>query len=143
MFNISLGGFGDKLFEVSHDKIYTFTNVTNDLGLNIEEQEVEGDRPSIYIKGITNQSPSIDINLTQSGTIDCDKEFSDWKDILYSQTPHMLFLGNNPVSTNKFLLIGVTPSNQVYHSNGRLIKVTLTLKFKEYPRAGVKKEKTS
>lgn len=140
---MSLGGFGDKVFEVSQNKIYTFSNVSNDMGLNIEEQDVEGDKPSIYIKGKTNESPSIDINLTQSGTIDCEKEFNDWKTILYSQTPHMLFLGRNPVSSNKFLLIGVTPSNQVYHPNGRLIKVTLTLKFKEYPRAGVKKEKTS
>ncbi|MBZ9691633.1 phage tail protein [Clostridium sp. M14] len=140
---MSLGGFGDKIFEVSQDKIYTFSNVSNDLGLNIEEQEVDGDKPSIYIKGINNENPSFDLILNQSNTIDCDTEFKEWKDIMYSKIPHMLFLGNDPVSNNKFLLIGVSPYNYVYHPNGKLIKLTLTLTFKEYPRAGVKKENTT
>lgn len=139
---MSLGGFGDKLFEVSQNRIYTFSNVSNDLGLNVEDQEVDGDKPSVYIKGKKNETPSIDITLIQSDSIDCDKEYKDWKDILYSETPHMLFLGNNPVSSNKFLLIGITPSNMVYHPHGKLIKITLTLKFEEYPRSGVKKDKT-
>lgn len=136
---MSLGGFGDKTFEVSQDKIYTFSNVSNSMGLNTEEQEVEGEKPSIYIKGFKNETPSINITLNHSDTIDCDTEYKYWKDVLYSKKPHMLFLGKEPVSNNKFLLVDITPSDMVYHPSGKLIKITLTLKFQEYPRAGVKK----
>ena len=57
----------------------------------------------------------------------------------YQRTKYMLFLGNNPVASNKFLLKKVDISDTNYFG-GKLIKATLKLDFEEYVREGVKKE---
>lgn len=136
---MALGGFASKKFIVSSNKIYTFSEYENDISLNIEEQEVEGCKPSIYIKGISAESHSISITLRESKYINVQKEYNDWKNILLSRIPHMLFLGDKPVSSSKFLLIKITASNAEFIS-GKLIKITLKLDFKEYARKGYKKE---
>lgn len=137
---MSLGGFAGKLFEVSSNKIYTFFDDTNDLSLNVEDQEVDGDKPSTYIKGKNLEDVSFNIDLKQSKNIDVETEVKEWREIYELMSPCMLFLGNNPVSENKFLLRQMNVSNKLYSSSGWLIKATLKLTFKEYVRAGVKKE---
>lgn len=136
---MSLGGFSGKLFEVSSNKIYTFDDYTKSFSLNVESQEVDGDKPSTYIKGKGLQNPSISIKLRQSSSIDVVTEVEDWGRICESGAPNMLFLGDNPVSTNKFLLKNVGLSDTTYFGS-KLIKATLKLDFEEYVRAGVKKE---
>ena len=136
---MALGGFASKKFIVSSNKIYTFNDYENDISLDIEEQEVEGYKPSIYIKGINAENPSISITLRESKFINVQNEYNDWKNILISRVPHMLFLGDKPVSNNKFLLVKITPSNTEFIS-GKLIKITLKLDFKEFARRGYKKE---
>ena len=136
---MSLGGFGDKLFEVSLDKIYTFSDYSNEISLNTEDQDVDGDKPSTYIKGMDLEAPSIQIKLIQSKNIDVQTEYNDWKTICKSGTPHMLFLGEEPVSTNKFLLVKLSASDMKISTSGKLIKVAIKLSFKEYVRKGVKK----
>ncbi|WP_459482125.1 phage tail protein [Clostridium saccharoperbutylacetonicum] len=137
---MSLGSFGNKTFEVSQNKIYTFDGYTRDISLGVEDQDVDGDKPSTYIKGIDLEKISFDIKLNQSSNIDVEKEINEWKSICESGSPYMLFLGNNPVSSNKFLLTGISLSDNFYTSNGKQVKTTLKLTFKEYVRAGVKKE---
>lgn len=136
---MALGGFAEKLFEVSSNKIYTFDDFSKSFTLNVESQEVDGDKPSSYIKGKGLQNPSITIKLRQSKSIDVNTEVEDWGKICESGTPYMLFLGDNPVAANKFLLKNVDVSDTNYFG-GKLIKATLKLDFEEYVRAGVKKE---
>ena len=95
---MSLGEFAGKKFEVTSNKIYTFDDYSNSFGISIEEQEVENDRPSNYIKGFDLEKPSLTISLIQSATVDVETELKEWKDICYAKTPYMLFIGNNPVS---------------------------------------------
>ena len=135
---MSLGGFGDKTFEVSMNKIYTFKDYSNEVSLETEDQDVDGSKPSTYIKGMGLEAPSITIELRQSKNIDVETEYNNWKSICRNKKPHMLFLGNESVSTNKFLLIKVAISNVQFFSSEKMIKATLNLSFKEYVRAGVK-----
>lgn len=135
-----LGGFGDNVFEVSMNKIYTFKDYSNEISLDTEDQEVDSNKPSTYIKGMALETPSITIELRQSKNIDVETEYNNWKNMCESKKAHMLFLGDKPVSTNKFLLIKVSTSNVQFSSTGKMIKATLNLSFKEYVRAGVKKK---
>lgn len=136
---MALGGFSEKLFEVSSNKVYTFDDYSKSFSLNVESQEVDGDKPSSYIKGKGLQNPNITIKLRQTQNVDVETEVEDWGKICEAGTPYMLFLGNNPVATNKFLLKKVDVSDTSYFG-GKLIKATLKLEFEEYVRAGVKKE---
>jgi hypothetical protein len=139
---MALGGFGGKLFEVSSNKIYTFDDYNKSFTLNVESQEVDGDKPSSYIKGKGLQDASITIKLRQSSSVDVQTEVEDWGKMCEEGTPYMLFLGDNPVSVNKFLVKKVDVSDTNYFG-GTLIKATLKLEFEEYVRAGVKKEDKS
>lgn len=136
---MALGGFSGKLFEVSSNKVYTFDDYGKSFTLNTESQEVDGDKPSTYIKGKGLQNPSISIKLRQTQNVNVETEVEDWGKICEAGTPYMLFLGNNPVAANKFLLMKVDISDTNYFG-GKLIKATLKLDFEEYVRAGVKKE---
>lgn len=136
---MALGGFAGKLFEVSSNKIYTFDDYSKSFSLNVESQEVDGDKPSTYIKGKGLQDPSISIKLRQASNVDVETEVEDWGNICEAGTPYMLFLGNNPVASNKFLLKKVNISDTNYFG-GKLTKATLKLDLEEYVRAGVKKE---
>lgn len=137
---MALGGFADKIFEVSMQKIYTFDEFSNEIGLNVEEQEVDGDKPSTYIKGMNLENPSIALDLRQSTNLDVETEINDWRKLCNDSTPYMLFIGNNPVSVNKYLLTGVSVSDSTIISSGKIVRCKLKLSFKEYVRAGVKKE---
>lgn len=137
---MSLGSFSSKTFEVSQNKIYTFDEYSREIALNVEDQEVDGDKPSTYIKGTNLEQISLNIKLIQSSSINVETEINDWKSICEAATPYMLFIGNNPVSNNKYLLTGVSLSDNNYSIKGDQVKSTLKLTFKEYVRAGVKKE---
>lgn len=140
MIDISLGGFANKIFEVNMNKIYTFNDYTNSFGISIEEQEVENDKPSNYIKGFDLEKPSFTIELRQSATIDVEKELKEWKDICYSKNPYMLFIGNNPVSNNTYLLEKCDLSDMLIINSGKMVKCKLKLTFREHVRYGAKKE---
>ncbi len=137
---MALGSFSSKFFEVSQNKIYTFDEYTRDIAINVEDQEVDGDKPSTYIKGTNLEQVSFNVKLVQSSSIDVETEINDWKSICEGKEPYMLFIGNNPVSSNKYLLTGVSLSDNTYIPSGKLVKSTMKLTFKEYVRAGVKKE---
>lgn len=137
---MSLGGFADKNFEVSQNKIYTFDEYNNEIGLDVEDQSVDGDKPSTYIKGKKLENPTINIQIRQSKNVDVQTEVNDWKKICEDGVPYMLFIGDKPVSNNKYLLTGVSLSDAQIIFSGKMIKCLLKLTFKEYVRAGVKKE---
>lgn len=137
---MSLGGFAGKNFEVSSNKIYTFDEFANEISLSVEDQEVEGDKPSTYIKGMDLEKPSISLDIRQSSSVDVETEIKDWRSICYAATPYMLFIGNDPVSDHKYLLTKVSISDTVFLPNGKKIRCKLKLSFEEYVRQGVKKE---
>ncbi|NFE73381.1 hypothetical protein FDC27_05150 [Clostridium botulinum] len=137
---MSLGEFAGKKFEVSSKKIYTFDDYSNSFGINIEEQDVENDKPSNYIKGFDLEKPSFTISLRQSASVDVENELKEWKDICYAMTPYMLFIGNNPVSANKYLLEKGDISDTTIIGSGKMIKCQLKLTFREHVRYGAKKE---
>jgi hypothetical protein len=137
---MSLGGFAGKLFEVSQNKIYTFYEDTNDMTVNTEEQEVDGEKPSTYIKGLGLEGVSLNIKLKQSSSIDVDTEVAEWKAICATMSPCYLWLGNKSVTNNRFLLTDINFSDKIYTYWGKLVQVTMKLTFKEYVRDGVEKE---
>ena len=137
---MSLGGFAEKTFEVNSNKIYTFDDYSNSFGISVEEQKVENDRPSNYIEGLDLEKPSFTIDLRQSSSVDVETELKEWKEICYSKTPHMLFIGNTPVSDNKYILEKGDISDSLIINSGKMIKCKLKLTFREHVRYGAKKE---
>lgn len=137
---MSLASFAGKAFEVSRNRIYTFDSLSGSFGLITEEQDVEGNKPSTYIKGKNLESVSFSVGLRQSKTVNVENEINSWRKICNAATPYMLFIGGKPVINNKFLLVSVNIDDTLYSVRGKLIKAVLNLEFKEYVRRGVKRD---
>ncbi|MBY6931025.1 phage tail protein [Clostridium botulinum] len=137
---MSLGGFAGKTFEVNSNKIYTFNDYSNSFGISVEEQDVENDKPSNYIKGLDLEKPSFTVDLRQSSSVDVETEIKEWKELCYSKTSYMLFIGNTPVSENKYILEKGDISDALIIGSGKIVKCKIKLTFREHVRNGAKKE---
>lgn len=137
---MAIASFGNKTFSVSNNRIYTFEEFSRTGTLNIEEQEVEGQKPSTYIKGSALDEISFKVTLFRQKGLDVRSEIDSWMAIKDSKVPYMLILGNKPVTTNKFLLTSVSESEASFDRNGNYLRVVIQLQFKEFVRAGAKKQ---
>lgn len=137
---MAIATFAHKTFSVSRDKIYTLQGITSSCSLNIEEQEVEGSKPSTYIKNAALKQLSFNLELRQQTNVDVEYEKNDWMTLCESATPYMLLIGGRPFCSNKMLLTSVSEQEAELDGSGRYIKSKLQLEFKEFERWGAKKE---
>ncbi|MHC1683679.1 MAG: phage tail protein [Clostridiaceae bacterium] len=137
---MAIASFASKTFNASLKKVYTFNSFTRSGSLNIEEQEVEGQKPSSYIKGSSLEDLSLAIPLIAQNTINISTEIDSWMSIKDSKTPYPFILGNKMVGKNKFLLTNVSVSEATLNSKGEYLKATIQLQFKEFVRYGSKKD---
>ena len=135
-----LGSFSNKTFSVSMDKIYTFDELTINSELKFEEQEVEGSKPSTYIKGAGLDKFSFTISLIKQKKINIENEIKDWLKIRDSKTPHYLIIGGKSVSNYKLLLTNIDVNDTTIGVNGEYLKAKIQLQFLEYVRAGKKQD---
>lgn len=137
---MAIASYANKEFNVSSNKIYTFDEFSRSSSLNVEEQEVEGEKPSSYIKGSALEEISFKIPFIAQSTVNITKEIDEWIGIKDAKVPYYLILGNKPVGSNKYLLTSVAESETVFDNNGNRIRSTVQLQFKEFVRYGYKKE---
>mgnify|MGYP000942291810 CR=1 FL=1 len=135
--------FAGKAFQVDSNKIYTFSDFSYTSALKTEKQDVDGAKPSTYIKGPDLDSFNLTIKLDSSMGVNPRNEWGDWKRILYQKKAHPFILGGVPLNNAQWLLTSVSPSNVVIDNNGNIISLNLILKFEEYVRAGSKKDNSS
>jgi len=137
---VAIACFGDMIFNVSLNKIYSLKELAITSGLNIEEQEVEGQKPSTYIKGSQLDEVNFTVPLIAQQSINIKSEIDKWKKIKETATPYMLLLANKAVSQNKFLLVNVSVQDVVLDVSGDYQKANIQLQFKEFARYGKKEE---
>jgi len=133
---MAIATFGKKVFQVDAKKIYTFRDFAYSATLETEAQEVEGKKPSTYIKGEALSTMSLTIPLGKEYGVDPRSEWESWENILAQKTPQYFILGGKPVGKNKWLLKSVSPSNMRIDNKGQIVGMDLTLEFEEYVRAG-------
>ncbi|KNF08561.1 hypothetical protein CLPU_6c00470 [Gottschalkia purinilytica] len=138
-----IASFATKVFSVSQKRIYTLDEISRTGALNIEEQEVDGQKPSTYIKGPGLDEFSFTIPFVRQSGLSIGKEIEDWMNIRNMARPHMFILGNSPISNNKYLLVNVSVSDVVLDSKGNYVRAKVELQFKEFVRYGAKKEETT
>lgn len=135
-----IGSFGSKTFSSSLNKIYTFEDMTENTSLNIEEQDVEGQKPSTYIKGPSLSDCSLTITLLRQKKVDVLSEINSWKNILAAAKPYPLVIGGKALSRYKYLIASISTSDVKIGPNGEYLFAKVQIQFKEYVRAGKNKE---
>lgn len=139
----TIGSFANKVFKVSSNYLYTFDEFTMNGELKIDDQEVDGSKPSTYIKGSGLDKVSFNLMLIKQKSIDVRTEIKDWFKIKDDKTPHNLIIGNSNLSSYKFLLTNVDVSDVKIGAGGEFLKAKVQLQFSEYVRAGKKDDKSS
>lgn len=137
---MSIGAFGDKIFEVSQNRIYTPDGLSYSESLNVEMQETEGGKPATYIKGLGAMEVSFDIQLKHP-FCDVQQEIDWWLDKMRSGTPEYLTIGDKTYGTNKQLLKSVSVADKVILASGDIVSAKISLSFSEYTKKGYKKDK--
>lgn len=136
---MGLGAFGNKVFEVNLNKIYTFDGLSASESLNIEQQETEGGKPATYIKGLQEMNISFDITL-MSQFCNVQQEIDWWFLKMRGRQPEYLTLGNKTYGAGKCLLNSVSLTDAVIAHSGAYLKAKLSLSFSEWTKKGYKKD---
>ena len=136
MYKLTIAVFGNKSFEVSSNKILTFSDFTLSGGLTTESQELQGSKPSTYIKGLELEKIGFNIMLDSSFGLDVLDEVNYWRWIRDLAIPRTFVLGDAPLSSNKWLLKTVNVTNTIIDNYGRYKKASVALDFEEYVREG-------
>lgn len=133
---MAIATFDKKTFNVSSNKILTFNNLSYGESLTVEQQEVIGQKPSTYIKGFSLMTIPLTVELKSTLGVDVQAEIDDWLNMLRAKTKNYFFLGNKPVSRNKFLLTRVDIDGKAILNNGKVQSATLSIELQEYVRGG-------
>jgi len=128
--------FGNKTFQVTTDKIYTFSEFQYSSSLQTEKQDADGKKPSTYNKGPGLDSLGLKIRLSVDMGVNPRVELGEWLAIKDDSIAYPFILGGVPFRPNKWLLVEVQASDEVFDNQGAMLALTLVLKFDEYVRPG-------
>lgn len=130
--------YGGKIFSVSPNRVYTFDGLERSGELSVDEQEVDGQKPSTYVKGPTLDKVGFNVVIKNSSNLDIRSEIESWMTIKDLAIPHYIILGKKIYGKNKYLLTNVNASDQIVMPTGLISKATIRLEFSEYVRRGIK-----
>lgn len=139
---MSILEFGNKIFSVSPNRIYTFDSLERSGELSIDEQEVDGQKPSTYVKGPTLDKVGFNVVLKNTDNLDIRSEIESWMDIKDAAIPYYIIIGKKIYGKNKYLLTNVSVSDQIIMASGTISRATIRLDFSEYVRKGSKTDKS-
>lgn len=128
--------FGSKIFQITADKIYTFSDFQYNSTLQTEKQDADGKKPSTYNKGPGLDSLGLKIRLSVDLGLNPRVEMGEWLAIKDDSIAYPFILGGVPFRPNKWLLVDVQASDEVFDNQGGMLAVILVLKFDEYVRPG-------
>lgn len=133
-----IGSFADKIFETSSNKIYTIDNISKSCGLNVEEQEVEGGKPKIYVKNAELKTLSFSIKMYAGLGVNINDEIKSWEAMVEAKTVSEFVLYNTKIN-DKWILMSVRTNKEVL--TNRVEVATIDVELKEFVGFGAKKDK--
>ena len=104
---MAIGTLGrNVVFEVSDDRVFTFSELTREVTSRWTNHEPQGVRPRDVLEAIE--------NMVENGTAET------------------LVIGNRPVGSNPFRLTGSSEAWNTVYNRGELARATLTISLEEY-----------
>jgi len=129
--------FGRMEFAASSKAVAPINEIQYDLALETDQQDVDGQKPSTYIKNVGLATLSFSVVYAKSLGVDPRTEWGWWATMLNDKKPYPLILGGRPLGADMWLVVGVTASEYEYFGD-ELVKVVVTVMMDEYVRAGKK-----
>ena len=127
-----IGTLGKIPFEVSSDKIRTFTDFKQNLQASYSEHAIHNKKGLLEFTGLKASDANLTISLNESLGLDIHDEIKAFTELLESHEPVKLILDGKSQGQDKWVLESLDITHEIINNQGRTIKATLNLKLKEY-----------
>ena len=128
-----IGTLGSRIiFEVSEERVLTFTNMTREVSGRWAEHEALGTKPKPEFLGPGLSTGSLEILLSATLGVRPRSILDAVADMVESGTAEYLIVGNRLVGYNPYRLMSASEAWETIYSRGELVRARLTLTLGEY-----------
>ena len=130
---MAIGTLGrNVVFEVSDDRVFTFSELTREVTSRWTNHEPQGVKPKPEFLGAGLQTASLTITLSATLGVRPRDVLEAIENMVENGTAETLVMGNRPVGSNPFRLTGSSEAWNTVYNRGELARATLTISLEEY-----------
>lgn len=130
---MAIGTLGrNVVFEVSDDRVFTFSELTREVTSRWTNHEPQGVKPKPEFLGAGLQTASLTITLSATLGVRPRDVMEAIENMVENGTAETLVIGNRPVGSNPFRLTGSSEAWNTVYNRGELARATLTISLEEY-----------
>ena len=130
---MAIGTLGrNVVFEVSDDRVFTFSELTREVTSRWTNHEPQGVKPKPEFLGAGLQTASPTITLSATLGVRPRDVLEAIENMVENGTAETLVIGNRPVGSNPFRLTGSSEAWNTVYNRGELARATLTISLEEY-----------
>ena len=130
---MAIGTLGrNVVFEVSDDRVFTFSELTREVTSRWTNHEPQGGKPKPEFLGAGLQTASRTITLSATLGVRPRDVLEAIENMVENGTAETLVIGNRPVGSNPFRLTGSSEAWNTVYNRGELARATLTISLEEY-----------
>lgn len=130
---MAIGTLGrNVVFEVSDDRVFTFSELTREVTSRWTNHEPQGVKPKPEFLGAGLQTASLTITLSATLGVRPRDVLEAIENMVENGTAETLAIGNRPVGSNPFRLTGSSEAWNTVYNRGELARATLTISLEEY-----------
>lgn len=130
---MAIGTLGrNVVFEVSDDRVFTFSELTREVTSRWTNHEPQGVKPKPEFLGAGLQTARLTITLSATLGVRPRDVLEAIENMVENGTAETLVIGNRPVGSNPFRLTGSSEAWNTVYNRGELARATLTISLEEY-----------
>lgn len=130
---MAIGTLGrNVVFEVSDDRVFTFSELTREVTSRWTNHEPQGVKPKPEFLGAGLQAASLTITLSATLGVRPRDVLEAIENMVENGTAETLVIGNRPVGSSPFRLTGSSEAWNTVYNRGELARATLTISLEEY-----------
>ena len=130
---MAIGTLGrNVVFEVSDDRVFTFSELTREVTSRWTNHEPQGVKPKPEFLGAGLQTASLTITLSATLGVRPRDVLEAIENMVENGTAETLVIGNRPVGSNPFRLTGSSEAWNTVYNRGEVARATLTISLEEY-----------
>ena len=130
---MAIGTLGrNVVFEVSDDRVFTFSELTREVTSRWTNHEPQGVKPKPEFLGAGLQTASLTITLSATLGVRPRDVLEAIENMVENGTAETLVIGNRPVGSNPFRLTGSSEAWNTVYNRRELARATLTISLEEY-----------
>lgn len=129
---MTIGYFGNIIFETSDQRVLTFNDFTRNSTAHIEEHKLIGKKPLIEYCGPELEKINFTVNLNAYNGINPEEELAKWRDYSLNGSAQELVIGGNVMGYDKFIIESLSESYNKIYKNGFLYSAKIDVSLAEY-----------